>query len=312
VSGHPDDEFHTPTPDDPSWAETCWFTFTVPERKLSGQLYPYFSPNIGAVAGAAIFWDELGDDPSRCRYFKHVWHMPMPTGSLTDLSLPNGIRYRCLEPQRRFAVQYVDADAGDLTVDLVFEAAAPPHYLGESHLDQPGRFTGTIVLDGETIAVDAFGFRDRSWGHRPQIGPHIQNSGAEHGGYSYATASDRDAFHSITLDWGTGCVNIHGYLLRDGAWAALASGTREVVERDPVSKHPTRVRFEGADTLGRRLVAEGEAMNSIGILLNSNLYSVNGLYRWTFSDGEGGSVVEAYGEDHDNWCQRAARRLLRP
>ena len=39
---HPDDEFHPPTSDDPYWTETCWFTFTVPERRLSGQLYPFF------------------------------------------------------------------------------------------------------------------------------------------------------------------------------------------------------------------------------------------------------------------------------
>src|SRR5687768_17401786 len=38
---HPDDGFHPPTSDDPSWTETCWFTFTVPERRLSGQLYPF-------------------------------------------------------------------------------------------------------------------------------------------------------------------------------------------------------------------------------------------------------------------------------
>ena len=43
--GHPDDEFHPPTSDDPYWTETCWFTFTVPERTLSGQLYPFFRPN---------------------------------------------------------------------------------------------------------------------------------------------------------------------------------------------------------------------------------------------------------------------------
>ena len=36
------------------------------------------------------------------------------------------------------------------------------------------------------------------------------------GGYSYATASERDAFPTITMDFGSGCINIHGYLLRDG------------------------------------------------------------------------------------------------
>ena len=33
-SAHPDDNFHVPADDDPWWSETCWFTFTVPERDL--------------------------------------------------------------------------------------------------------------------------------------------------------------------------------------------------------------------------------------------------------------------------------------
>ena len=74
------------------------------------------------------------------------------------------------------------------------------------------------------IAVDAFGFRDRSWGPRTQFGPDLQASGADRGGYSYATASERDGFHTITMDWGSGCTNLHGYLLRDGTWSKLATG----------------------------------------------------------------------------------------
>ena len=57
---HPDDEFHRPPSDDPYWTETCWFTFTVPERKLSGRFYLFFRPNQGVLASAAYFWDEIG------------------------------------------------------------------------------------------------------------------------------------------------------------------------------------------------------------------------------------------------------------
>ena len=65
---HPDDEFHPPTTDDPFWTETCWFTFTVPERRLSGQLYPFFRPNQGVVSAAAYFWDDTVHDhrPTPC------------------------------------------------------------------------------------------------------------------------------------------------------------------------------------------------------------------------------------------------------
>lgn len=48
-------EFHPPTSEDPWWTETCWFTFTVPERRLSGQLYPFCRPDQRVDAGGAYF-----------------------------------------------------------------------------------------------------------------------------------------------------------------------------------------------------------------------------------------------------------------
>ena len=75
-------------------------------------------------------------------------------------------------------------------------------------------------LEGEEIAVDAYGMRDRSWGPRSQFGATLHSSGAVRGGYSYATASDRDGFHAITMDFGGGCIAIHGYVLAGGEYAA--------------------------------------------------------------------------------------------
>lgn len=65
---HPDDQFHPPTTDDPFWTETCWFTFAVPERKLSGQLYPFFRKNQGVASGACVLWDDSGHQLHDCLY----------------------------------------------------------------------------------------------------------------------------------------------------------------------------------------------------------------------------------------------------
>jgi hypothetical protein len=303
---HADDEFHPPTSDDPYWTETCWFTFTVPERRLSGQLYPFFRPNQGVTAGGAYFWNERGHQISNCVYAKNFWHLPIPAQPLSDLSLPNGIRYRCLEPLRSYQLNYDDPDGGDeIHVDLRFTAVTPPHYLGASHLDQPGRYQGRIVLRGEPIEVDSYGFRDRSWGVRSQFGPGLGGSSAGRGGYSYSTASPRDAFHTITMDFGAGCVSIHGYLLRDGEWSKLASGRREVVERDGDTGYPQAVHIDGVDELGRTLSADGRCLNRLGLFLNPNLFTVNSLTEWSF-DG-----ITAFGEDHDNWSAPAIRQFAR-
>ncbi|NNE74357.1 MAG: hypothetical protein HKN26_11880 [Acidimicrobiales bacterium] len=319
---HPDDEFHPPATDDPYWTETCWFTFTVPERKLSGQLYPFFRPNQGVTSGGAYFWDAEpapygNSQPWNIRYGKNFWHLPIPDQPLSDIALANGIRYRCLEDQSVYQIGYVDPDptdgqAPDIEVELLFTAVAAPNYLSGSHLDQPGRYTGTIALEGETIVVDSFGFRDRSWGVRPQFGLGLAGSPAMRGGYSYATASERDGWHAITMSFSDGlsdaeseCIGIHGDVVRDGTWAKLAAGRRTVLERCADTGAPTHVALDITDELGRELHAEGRGHNKLGVHLNPNLFTWNCLTEWTF-DG-----ITAWGEDHDNWSATAARRFFR-
>ena len=301
---HPDDEFHPPTSDDPFWTETCWFTFAVPERRLSAQLYPFFRQNQGVCAAGAFAWDPSGDQPWNARYAKNFWHLPIPDQPLSHLELPNGIRYRCTEGLSTYELAYEDPDDGSFGVELTFTGVLPPNRLGESHLDQPGRYTGTIRLDGEEIAVDSYGMRDRSWGPRSQFGADLHGSGAVRGGYSYATASPDDGFHAITMAWDDDCVAIHGYVNRDGEYARVASGTREVLARSGGGA-PSRVRLELTDELGRALTAEGEAVNRFGIHLNPNLFTWNCLTRWTWDGGEG------WGEDHDNWSAAGARQFFR-
>lgn len=306
---HPDDEFHSPTSDDPYWTETCWFTFAAPEYKLSGQLYPFFRPNQGVTSGGAFFWDAGGDQIWNCRYAKNFWHLPIPDQSLSDIELPNGIRYQAIEPLKRYRVGFVCQDDGEAEVDLTFTATCPPNYLGDGHLDQPGRYEGKIRLGDDVYEVNAYGMRDRSWGPRSQFGATLH--GAARGGYSYATASDADGFHALTMAFGEGddpdCAVIHGYYLRDGEYSRLVPGRgrRDVLERDPDTGAPTSVRITALDESGRELVATSSVVNRIGVHLNPNLWTWNCLSEWTFGDAVG------WGEDHDNWSAAGYRRFVR-
>jgi hypothetical protein len=107
------------------------------------------------------------------------------------------------------------------------------------------------------------------------------------------------------MDFGDGCVNIHGYLMRDGEWSKLARGTREVTDRNPDTGFPEVVRIVAADELGRSLDATGRCRNHLAVHLNPNLFTVNALTEWSF-DG-----ITAFGEDHDNWSAPAGRRFFR-
>src|ERR1700712_3197584 len=136
---HPDDEFHRPISDDTDWSETCWFTFTVPERKVSGQLYPFFRANLGTMAAGAYFWDPSGSRPEDCLSPKNFCHLPIPDQPLSDITIGNGIHYKCLKPQEQYEIGYDDQDGGnEIHAELTFTAVGEPHYLGSSHPDQPG------------------------------------------------------------------------------------------------------------------------------------------------------------------------------
>lgn len=303
---HPDDQFHPPTTNDPFWTETCWFTFAIPERKLSGQLYPFFRKNQGITSGGAFLWDPSGSQIWNCLYAKNLWHLPIPEDQdLTDIQLANGIHYRCIEPLSKYEIHYLDPDAEEIEINLTFEGICEPNRLGESHLDQPGRYYGKIRIHDDEFDVDAFGMRDRSWGVRSQIGATLHPLAANiRGGYTYATMSDQDAWHTITADFGEGCISIHGFLLQDGVYAKLVEGTREVLARE--DHCPTHVRITGKDELGRTLEAEGRTHNKLGVHLNPNLWTWNCLTDWEWGSGKRG-----WGEDHDNWSASGFRHFAR-
>ena len=301
--GNIDDEFHVPTSNEVEWSETCWFTFAIPERKMSVQFYPYFRANLGVAAGAVYVWDGAADQLSTARYAKNFWHLPMPKTPLSDLHLANGIRYTATEPLTRYTVAYDDPDGGDLHIDLDVRCIDAPFRL-HTHYDQATRATGTIVLDGERIAIDCVGFRDRSWSVRSQFGDTVMGP-ARYAPYTWGTAANDDGFFSMCGDFGNGAVNVHGFLRRDGELSKIASGTHQVLQRDDASGYPTHVVIVGTDELGRTFTAEGRSVNGFGWNINPNLYTINSLMRWSIDGDEG------YGEQHDNWSAASIRDFHR-
>jgi hypothetical protein len=308
-----DDGWHDHSP---HWweTETAWFTFNVPERKICGALYVKARSVQETCDGGAWLWD---DSPADALYDKQPAGLPFPNrgGDLRDLTAPNGVTIKVLEPLMRYRTTY--RDPGAFEADLVHEGILPPHshpigawpYWNSRHLDQTMHTTGTIVVAGEEIPVDCYTIRDRSWGPRPE-GATPPDKKLERGawtfnerparaalpysvGYMYAAQDaqeawlvgtsplmDADGNLSDELDAGA------GYLVRGGIYAPLVRGHRETVI-DPVHKWVTNVHIEGIDTLGRTLAVDGGLLSRWGS-------SPGGcaLFRWTW---DGGCV--GYGED---------------
>jgi hypothetical protein len=283
-----EDRFHLPPAPDPSWGETAWFGFAAPERGLAGTLYPLFRSSLGVCALGVAVWDESAYQPWRARYARRLWHVPLPKGELDDLTIA-GLSIRCLEPLQAYHVTYRDGDKLDLELEYrgLIPVHAPLVSPGRGHLDQPCRVEGTVRLGGETIVIDGFEMRDRSWGPRDDL-RHTR------AGYSYGIAGAQSCFLAMTLEIEGEERVIGGYLVRDGEKHELVGGARTAVDRH-ADGYPLRVRIEATDAADRVLDVEGACISRLAEQATPGMFAWMSLVRWSGADGP------CDGEDQEVW-----------
>jgi hypothetical protein len=245
--------------DSPYWNESAWFSLSVPERHIHGMIQYYFRPNMAMLNGGPVLWDPSGLSQSNCLYYNwsHLQAAPPVSGKF-DMTARNSLTVKMLEPLQRYKIDY---DKEGFALDLTWEATGPCHHLvtgdaGQTatagfHIEQPGRMTGTVRRHGEEFAIDCWSMRDTSYGAR-------EYESLASGGYFWGIAAG-SSFHAICMTDGAGYGHhakcIGGYIFRDGALASLVSGRREVAEFGQFG--PSKVLFEGTDTLGRTMQATG-------------------------------------------------------
>jgi hypothetical protein len=302
-----DDAFHFDVMTDRWWeTETSWFSFHHPGRRLGGWLYTMVRPNIGTVAGGAWVWDDTAHLPWEVLYSTNYSALRLPPGAdLRDIELPTGVRIRMVEPTMVYDLGYEDGDR--LRASLRFEGVMPPQPLtavgstfgSAHHFDQLGRVSGELVVNGESIAIDCLGMRDRTWGPRPEHRP-------RQAAYVTGAAHPEHAFLAVTNTRPDGDPVAYGFLRREGLTANLTGGRREVV-RDPDEGWVTEVVIEATDEHGRELRAVGTPVSRI-IINRHTFIDINSLLRWDLDGDEG------WGEDQDMWpvATFADRQRSRP
>lgn len=285
-----DDGFHPPTSDDPTWIETMWFPFWLPEAGASVHVRLWFRPNEGQQGGAVSAW--RGEN----RYLAHDgWSEPFAGApDLRDLTLANGFHVHCVEP---LSVYRITHRSEHVELDLEFRAVmeanpvapeeSPGMFLG--HLEQPGRMTGRVRLRDRWSDVDCGSVRDRSWG------PRTMRPGLRLGN-AHGTSTDGRGFFTYVQAGSSGAEPItSGYWLADGRAARIVGGERRV-ELD--GDFPAAVVVAAEDALGRSLHLRGECVNRQSVDAGHDLYAVLNLVRWDLGDG-----VSAWGENHDIWSK---------
>jgi len=249
------DRFGEGRTSNPYWNESVWFSVSVPELRMHGMIQYYFRPNMGMLNGGPVLWDPSGTFQWNCLYYNwsHLQHLPEGAQKFA-MTARNSLNVEMLEPLRRYAIRY---SRNGFELDLEWSAVGPCHELktgdsGQSatarfHIEQPGRMQGTIRRHGQQWAVDCWSMRDTSYGERDY-------ESLARGGYFWGIG-ESGSFHALCMGAGREAQCIGGYIHQGGQMASLVSGKRTVLEYGEFG--PSRVEFEGTDSLGRSMRATG-------------------------------------------------------
>jgi hypothetical protein len=229
-----------------------------------------------------------------------------------------GVTYERIEPMQRWHLS-ADCDVlvrdlvgdgtrpGHVLVDATFDALMPPigadgqgregegasaktrQSVGKGHLEQAGRWSGSITIDGTKHELtDARGNRDKSWGPRRWGG-----TGSRMWRWFSINIGDDTHFGGIRI--GTDSGDLHrGWVWRDGEYSSIRDwDVRTELADDGVTHRVSHVRATDkrdrvhelrADVV--RVAPHRMQQGDSGSLLNE------GLARWTYEDRTGWGISE--------------------
>jgi len=156
---------------DPSVTETWWWCFYIPERNINGEVYFWKHSNLGTMSGGVWVFQGIKSHHLQCEHFNWLSFIPGPEATEKSLHSPHlNLRINVIEPLQRHDVLYSHAPTGT-SLRLLAESVHPPVLrANNAHFEQVQRMTGELQLGGETLAINCFSFRDRSWGEpRPEV-----------------------------------------------------------------------------------------------------------------------------------------------
>jgi hypothetical protein len=292
--------FHRPAYHDPTWTETNWFGFFIPEAQLRGSVYALFRSNLGVVRVPISVYSRPCGSVLDLDYFDDRAHLPIPAGNLDDYRLSNGLHVRMTKPMEEWAIRY-EGRAGTV-FDLHLTAHSPPISTTESqvesgrrgyavfnregevgaapigHIDQTMWVEGEVRLGDTTLKVDFPSNRDHSWSPRREWGHNIC------GNFDEGHFGRGLSFHVQTRNEPieTGSVT-HGYLVKNGTAVKLKAGLG-TYEYDGWRIRSLSYDLEDAD--GRSYRITGEPVSWTSDMLGGS-YAMTAVVRWSW-EGETG------------------------
>jgi hypothetical protein len=159
------------------------------------------------------------------------------------------------------------------------EAAAASGTVGKGHLEQAGRWTGTLDVDGTVFEWQgARGNRDRSWGPRRWGGPKM---------WRWFSINVGDDTHFGGIRLGTGAGDLHrGWVWHGGTATSVAEWRVRTELADDGVTHRI-VHLDVVDKAGRTHRLQGDVMRVADIGQAGGTMVNEGLARWIYADPAG-------------------------
>jgi len=305
-----DAKFHEPFFAEPMWAETNWFSFVIPEEKISAHVRVVFRSNQQVVASQIIVYSGFCDSNIDALYLQERGHMPMPPVNLNNYSLENGLSVKMTEPMKKWTVKYQGIH--DTFFDLQAEAITPPLETSETkvagsregytvfhrvepgtrkigHIDQTMHMTGTARVLGKDYSINHCSNRDHSWSPRREWG-HRLIGNFDEGHFGIGDLSFHCQTRSDETNMSLAEVT-NGYIVENGKTYRLKAGEgRFKLDR----WYTDEIDYEFEDERGKTYKFHGVPVSRIE-LIDMNNYCLAQLIQWE-CDGEIG-----YGEVKWHW-----------
>jgi hypothetical protein len=291
--------FHTPDDPDPTWTETNWFGFLVPEAHLRGSIYQVFRTNLGVARSVVRVFSQPSLSVLDLDYIDDRSHIEIPPGNLDDYRLSNGVSVHMTEPMKEWHIRF--EGRFDTELDLRFEAMMPPlssqetkvdgsksgyavfqrHDSGSSrtgHLDQTMWVSGSARIRGREFTVDFPSNRDHSWSPRRDWGHNLCGNFDEgHFGRDFS-------FHVQTRNEPLELGEVtHGYVLVGGVPRRIRHGLGHYHYE---GWRIAGLRYELEDNQGRSYKIDGVPVSWCQDV-TSGVFSSTAVVRWEL-DGQVG------------------------
>ena len=289
-------DFAHPVEGDTAWSESYYFNAYCPVVDTGLFTRIGVRPNEGTIDVGLAVWLPNGE----------LWHhnAVREQNEMTDSDLAvGGVRYERLAPMQEWRLT---ADTDRVALDITFDALTPPvgvdgqgrtgsgasaatgATVGKGHLEQAGRWTGWIDIDGKRHElVEGRGNRDKSWGPRRWGGPKM---------WRWFSINIGDDTHFGGIRIGTDAGDLHrGWVWTDGAHSSIREW-KVTSELAPDGVTHTATHVHATDKTGRVHELDAEVLRvspgPAGVKPNTTIVN-EGLARWHYN-GEVGYGISEY------------------